>query len=172
MDTIEKMHTDATGVVGPSGPDAKWLNSFDEVNGIVAGFTAELLKRFGQGKPDALMSWLETECRNLNTIFIGGGLSERPYEVDPAWNNPDRLGQRVLIRLGIEGENRHAVRDAFMVYADEITDLVVDHGDAPIEDWGWELGARQERLARALLDMPAGSDEDPDTPDEAPLSAD
>lgn len=167
---IEKLHSDASGVVGPTEGGKPWLNSLDEVNAIVEHFSHQVLKRFGEDG-EAFMPWLESETRALNSVFLGPGLEERPYATDPAWNNPDKLGTRVLLRLGINGENRHAVRDAFMVLADELTDVVIKHGDEPIADWGWELGALRERTARALLDMPAGSDEDPDpTGDTTPLA--
>lgn len=135
------------------------LNNSDSVSEIVATFTHDLLSRLSD---DGFTEWLEAECRKLNMIFIGGGLHERPYRTDVDWNNPDRLGFRVQLRLGISGEQRYAVRDAFMVLANELATVVIERGDQPIEDWGWELDALQEKWVRALLDAPSGDEDDPD----------
>jgi hypothetical protein len=158
----EQMQTDATGVIGPSDSDtAPWLNSADEVNALVNQFALDVFDRFAAFGTDTagFMSWLEGECRALNAIFIGSGRADRPYKTDPIWNTPDKLGSRVVVALGLDCEDdRHAVRDAFMVLADRLTDVMIAHGDEPISQWGWELSALQQRTAAALLGLPLSAD--------------
>lgn len=144
------------GLIGPkSGDDAvPFLNTTDEVSNIVKSFAAEVLKRFAAGDPKGFMSWLESECRDWNAVFIGKGRADRPYVTDPAWNNPEKLGHKALLIMGIDGEQRNAVRDVFMVLADQLTDVAAEAESADLSGQEWKLAGPIERASHALLGLP------------------
>lgn len=120
MDPIEQLHADASGVPGPgTEPGKTWLNSADVVNRIIRNFAAELLQSLG--RPD-FMDWLAFACSSMNSLFLGDGQSD-VYSKGP-WNRPDQLGEFVLKALQINGDTHTAVRDAFMVFANQMLSLV------------------------------------------------
>lgn len=155
-DNTERMHSDASGLIGPKSGDDEvpFLNTLDEVGNIVRTFAAEVLKRFASGDAAGFMSWLEGECRDWNAVFIGKGRADRPYITDPAWNNPDRLGHKALLIMGIDGEHRNAVRDVFMVLADQLTDVAAEAESSDLDGQEWKLDGPIERATHALLGLP------------------
>ncbi|CAE6714505.1 hypothetical protein [Paraburkholderia haematera] len=84
-------------------------------------------------KPGALAR-LDFECLRMNNLFLGVTPSDE-FERGP-WNTPEQLGTYILQALRIDGEDRLAVRDAFMWYIDKVTNVYKpgDEFDAvPIE---------------------------------------
>ena len=159
---IGKMHTDATGVVGPNPDnDPPWLNALDEVDGIVRVFASEMLKRLADPDAKAFNDWVASECQRLNTLFLGYEPGEQSYggwKRGP-WNTPLSLGSFArALYIPADEDDRFAVRDLFMAYAVEIAGIVVQHQGEPVERWGDEMSAPTERIVRALLGFPPGND--------------
>jgi hypothetical protein len=71
------MHSDASGVEGPSETDSpRWLNAVDAVDEVVRGFAVGVVNRYGASReagPDLsdFMAWLDWRCRQLNSLFLG-----------------------------------------------------------------------------------------------------
>lgn len=147
--SIEKMHTDAGGVAGPDGSGLVWLNSVEVVDRIVGDFTAFVIKEAGE---EGFVDRLEFECRRMNGLFLGLTPTDK-YSRGP-WNSPDHLGASILKRLVINGETKNGVRDAFMVYADDILGFVEDAAGRNERDWRALLDAKVARLRCALLGIP------------------
>lgn len=147
--SLEKLHTDASGVPGPgTEPGKDWLNSGEVVNRIIRDFAAELLKKVSE--PDFL-SWLEFECRRMNGIFMGSAPSDR-YSRGP-WNRPDQLGEFVLQAMQINGETHTAVRDAFMVFSNHLLSIAVSAGEDFDAAQSSEIDELIARLRDALLGL-------------------
>lgn len=143
----ERRVTDDSGVAGPvAGNNPPWLNSVEAVSAIVRQFTADFIRRYGVVDHQRLMAWLAPECNNMNALFIGGGLLTQPYRLGP-WNTPEQLGTHISVALGISGELRWAVRDAFMLYASKIGALAREHQE---ED---QADAYQTALATAVSEF-------------------
>jgi hypothetical protein len=124
---MERMATDDSGVKGPNADNSPpWLNSTEAVSAIVRQFAADLIRRYGQSSHKDLMAWLTNECFRMNELFIGAGLDTTPYSRGP-WNTPDHLGHHLALALHIDGELRLAVRDAFMIFASKIGELMRQH---------------------------------------------
>ncbi|MGV6874459.1 hypothetical protein ACUSIJ_17440 [Pseudochelatococcus sp. B33] len=97
-----------------------WLNAARVVDRIVHEFVRDLLGQLENR--DTFADWLSQEARRLNDLFLGIVPSEA-YATGP-WNAPDQCGRYVLRTLGIDGEPETAVRDAFVLLASRIVDLV------------------------------------------------
>lgn len=150
----ERMHSDDSGVQGPvDGDNPRWLNQADVVDGIVREFAAAFLRRYGQIPTDGLMAWLSNECARMNSLFIGEGLLTMPYRRGP-WNTPDQLGFHLSLALNLDGEIRLAVRDAFMVFAAGLGDLVRAHQDpASLDALKAALDGATAKFAQQLLGL-------------------
>lgn len=123
----ERIATDDSGIPGPGGENSPpWLNSTEAVDDIVRKFAASLIRRYGTVPHKDMLAWLTNECFRMNELFIGGGLETMPYSRGP-WNTPDQLGQHLVLALGIDGELRLAVRDAFMIFGARIGALMREH---------------------------------------------
>lgn len=92
-----------------------WLNTAAVVDRIIRDFTKEVLQAAGSS---GFMAKLEFKCRAMNSLFLGTAAEDR-YHRGP-WNTPEQMGEYVLHALGINGEPRNAVRDAFMVYMSKL----------------------------------------------------
>lgn len=97
-----------------------WLNSARVVNLVVRAFVQDLLLNL-DGR-DTFADWLQSESQRLNDLFLGIEPSET-YATGP-WNVPEQCGRYVLRILGIDGAPQTAVRDAFVLLASRIVDLV------------------------------------------------
>lgn len=97
-----------------------WLNAARVVNLIVREFVRDLLVHLDKG--DAFADWLAREAQRLNDLFLGI-VSSETYATGP-WNAPERCGSYVLRALGIDGAPETAVRDAFVLLASRIVDLI------------------------------------------------
>lgn len=123
----EKIATDDSGVQGPNANNSPpWLNSTEAVSAIVREFAADLIRRYGVASHKDLMGWLSNECGRMNSLFIGEGLETKPYRRGP-WNTPDQLGHHLMLALHIDGEDRLAVRDGFMIFASKVGALMREH---------------------------------------------
>lgn len=148
--SIEKMHTDASGVKGPDPKsDKTWLNTLEVVDGIVVEFTNWVLEN---ATKESFPGQLDFQCRRLNNLFLGISQSDK-YSIGP-WNAPDEIGDFVLRQLQIDGESRTAVRDAFMIHAAAVIDIFADAEDTPEESWKQALDGRIALLRSALLGIP------------------
>jgi hypothetical protein len=125
-EALNKLHTDASRVLGPIPGDGKiWLNSTGVVDKLIRAFTADMLTALAAKKD--FMPWLEFEALRLNNLFLGRSPSDT-YEIGP-WNKPDQLGQHVLISLVINGETHLGVRDGFYWYTDKVMHLTKNNFD-------------------------------------------
>jgi hypothetical protein len=162
--SIDALRPGAAGDARPSEPGARpWLNTVEHVDAIVREFGSQTLRRFSQPDTDAFMRWVEGECLRLNALFLGyapDAVEFGGWRRDP-WNTPERLGRFVRIHYAPADEvDRFAVRDAFMFYANDIVVITRENAGRPVEDWGVDLDALTERIVRALLGLPDGSDPD------------
>ena len=164
--TFEGLHADALRavVVGPTAKnDPPGLNTVQDVDGVVRSFGSDVLRRFGEPDTAAFMAWLDSECRRMNTLFLGYQPGEKEYRgwKRSPWNTPNGLA--VFIRIHYfpsDDEDRFAVRDAFMRYTQDVIATTKGNEGKPIDDWGWQLDALTEQLVRALLGLPNGMDPD------------
>ncbi|NPT44368.1 hypothetical protein GNZ12_24260 [Paraburkholderia sp. 1N] len=100
-----------------------WLNEPRVVDRLIRDWTIRALHVLT--KPDALAR-LDFECVRMNNLFLGVTPNDE-FERGP-WNTPEQLGTYIRQALRIDGEDRLAVRDAFMWYIDKFTD-VYEPGD-------------------------------------------
>lgn len=152
---LKKLHTDMTGVQGIDIPEGKrWLNTVDEVDGIVRYYTSEYLRRLKDLSDEfpweALGKWVDAEASRLNHLFLGFPAEHSLYERG-IWNTPDQLGASLRLSSRIDGEWRFAVRDAFLKHTYAVTDTYLAHKDDPVSEWGWKLDALMEDLTCGLL---------------------
>lgn len=99
------------------------------------------------------MDRLEFECARMNGLFLGSG-PDGGFERG-SWNCPEQLGSHLLVTLSIDGETRNAVRDAFMVYANRMVDLL-EHALGGVDDADFKTGLDKliGELRCALLGIP------------------
>lgn len=97
-----------------------WLNAARVVDRIVRAFVRDLLGQLDNR--DTFADWLRQEAGRLNDLFLGIAPSD-VYATGP-WNAPEQCGRYVLRILDIDGEPETAVRDAFVLLASRIVDLV------------------------------------------------
>lgn len=139
-------------IFGESAPgDAgRWLNSARVVDGIVRHFFANFLRDLGE---HGFMDRLGFECARMNGLFLGSG-PDGGFERG-SWNCPEHLGSYLLTTLSIDGETRNAVRDAFMVYANRLVDLIERMPDGA-DDAALKAGIDKlvGELRSALLGIP------------------
>lgn len=109
-----------SGILELEAGGKTWLNAARVVNVIVREFVRDLLVNLDRS--DAAADWLRGEAQRLNDLFLGAARSEA-YATGP-WNTPEQCGQYVLRTLGIDGAPETAVRDAFVLLASRIVDLV------------------------------------------------
>jgi hypothetical protein len=152
---LYRLHTDMTGVQGLEIPEGKrWLNTFEEVDSIVRLFTSEYLRHLGTLSDtytwEDLGRYVDTQAGNLNDLFLGYPAEDPVYERG-VWNTPAQLGHSMRIQTQISGEDRLAVRDAFVQHSLAVTDIVQSHKDDPVEVWGWKIDALIEDLASAIM---------------------
>lgn len=163
---MEALHADASGVIGPTdNNDPPWLNTVQDVDGVVRSFGSDVLRKFAEPDTDAFMKWLETECRRLNNLFLGYQPGETEYAGwrRGPWNTPDQLGMFIRIHyFPSDDEDRFAVRDAFMRYTQDVIATTKANDGKPVDEWGWELDALTEQLVRALLGLPSGNNPEED----------
>lgn len=141
--------------------DRPWLNQIDLVNGIVRNFMHQVLSRLGEVAAakgegqEAAFDWVAHECGRLNTAFLGYDPErEHPRYTLGLWNTPGQLGSFVRKNIPQAGEDRLAVRDAFAGLVEGIMETMANHGDQPVEEWGWELEVQADELARILMGFP------------------
>jgi hypothetical protein len=103
------------------------LNAAAVVDCIIRDFTREVIGLIGSGD---FMARLDFECRRMNSLFLGITQTDK-YRRGP-WNAPDQMGEYVQKALLINGTTRLAVRDAFMLYVDQLLDSI-DPG-APFDE--------------------------------------
>lgn len=129
--------------------DPKQLKSAPVVDRLIRKFTAWVIKT---SDSPHFMPQLEFECRRMNGLFLGESPTDK-YLRGP-WNAPDQCGEFVQHALQIDGTTRLAVRDAFMVHAAAVIDLM--EGSVGREDQAWkaDLDALISRLRSALLGIP------------------
>ena len=171
-DWKERLHSSVEGVPGltpdgKEGPDGPWLNDLDRVEAIVRTFCSDFMRRLGEaiesddpGAMGKLVSLTKADSDRMNQLFIGTGLPHSMPHTRGPWNTPEQLGRHIGIAMEIEGEQRHAVRDAFMITASEMKTLSEQHVKDPFEDWSWKLDVQVERLTHALLGLPYLADSD------------
>lgn len=169
----ERLHSNSVGCPGAdpdnkNGPDGPWLNDFETVNAIVRKFCSDFMQRLGEaiesdapGAMDKLVSLTKADSDRMNQLFIGTGLPHTMPHTRGPWNTPEQLGRHIGIAMQIEGEQRHAVRDAFMITASEMKTLSEQHVEDPFEDWAWKLDGQVERLVYALLGRPFMDENEP-----------
>jgi len=92
------------------------------VDGLVRRFTAEALDILAPPRSPTFMAAIDFECRRMNNLFLSVTPNDT-YERG-TWNTPDQLGTYIRQALRIDGEDRLAVRDAFMWYLDKVVDAV------------------------------------------------
>lgn len=122
-ENLDRMHHDVSDLPGPREGADPWLNSTATVERIVLSFAVELFRRLHDA-PGTVMQWLDWECARLNRIFIGETLPEGARFSRGPWNTPDLLGASILLRFKIEGETHTGVRDAFMLLASHLVDVL------------------------------------------------
>lgn len=148
--SLEKLHTDATGVPGPRpGSGRVWLNTVEVVNALIRDFTAELLNEIG--RQGDLMAWLVFEATRMNNLFLGITESDL-FDIGP-WNRPDQCGIFVANALTLDCELRLAVRDAFMAYAAKVLAVYRESGGEFDEVQRRRLFDLSEQLKNALLGL-------------------
>lgn len=158
---IERLHADASGVVGPSpGDTPPWLNQTTIADLIARGFCADVVKHFADDDETAFGTWLDAECERWNDLYLGYQPGETPgeYKRGP-WNTPDNLGVSIPVNMKFDcDDTAKAVRDAFMITAANVVTAVTDHVGEDLAEWGWQLDAASETLAKGLLGLPIDSD--------------
>lgn len=149
--SLERMHTDASGVQGPRpGSGREWLNSVPVVDRMVRDFSREVIEK-ADGSPEFL-SMVDFECRRMNGLFLGSSPSDK-FDRGP-WNAADQLGEYILKAMQINGETRMAVRDAFMVHAARLLQILRDAEGKPDGEFTKELERAVAALRSALLGLP------------------
>ncbi len=166
----ERLHTSIEHVPGPGKePDKEWLNSLDVADQYVRHFAAEVLRRWPDGG-DPFTSWVANEAQVANGLFFGIVPSDT-YATGP-WNSPDHLGHYLHIALPITGEDRFAVRDAFMWLALEVVKVAKEYIEHPPQQWIWRVDGLIEQVSYALVGAPLDTGDiepadDTPTPDTA-----
>lgn len=152
MNDRERTLTDDSLVVGPVKDNSPaWLNEVGAVSGIVKAFASDFIRRYGIVEHGSFVRWLENECFRMNSLFIGEGLETMPYRRGP-WNTPDQLGHHLALSMKIDGEQRFAARDAFMVFSSKIGQLMRDNqGDESMRKLQSALDKETSEFATILL---------------------
>lgn len=156
---MERLHSSTEGLVLPKAGGPPWLTTMEVVDGIVREFMGEVIARYGTASQADFMGWLEAECLRMNELFSGYRANESrdDFQRSP-WNMPQSIGVFVGMAMQIDCEARNAVRDAFMVTAASVIEILNADEGKPVEQWGWKLDAAREALRDALMGIPA-SDE-------------
>jgi hypothetical protein len=151
MDALEKMHTDASGVPGPTPDGPEWLNSVGVVDKILREFGAEAIRRLGE--PDGF-GWVMNRSRELNATFMGQGYADPVVYRTGPWNTPEFIGHNCIEALRIDGEDRMGPMMALMVMATDMAEVVHANEGRPAEHYAPELERILERTRNALLGLP------------------
>lgn len=152
-DAMERLHSDASGVVGPNPDDnPPWLNQLDVADRIVRQFGLGITERYGQIPQDQFMDWLKEQCRDINDLFLGykPGEVRTDYKRGP-WNTPDQLGMNICANLRFNAMTDESVRDAAMYFARDFISSLNHYEGKPVEEWGWILDADIQKLVWGLL---------------------
>ena len=155
MNPLEKMHTDASGVPGPTPDGPPWLNSIPVVAGILKEYAAESIRRVGE--PGGL-EWVLQRARQLNATFLGHGYADPIIYATGPWNTPEFVGNNCIRALRINGEDREGPMLALLAMVSELVDIVQAHeGEHPAE-FGPRMDAVILRTRNALLGLPMGEE--------------
>ena len=151
MTQIEQLHSDITGVPGPTPDGPPWLNSVQEVDKIIRAYGAEAIRKLGE---DGGLDWVMQRARQLNATFLGHGYADPIiYKAGP-WNTPEFIGHNCLEALRINGEDREGPMLALLDMASRLIDVVQTNEGQEPEAYAPEMERILERTRNALLGLP------------------
>lgn len=149
---IERLHTDAGGVPGPSPDDPlPWLNSVPVVEKLVRQYFHDLFSYLGQGKSiDGLPNFLLEKAKYMNKLFLQY-FPQMPeydgYRTGP-WNTPDQLGKFLAYYLHLSGYTHQMVALALEQEAVVVLEQILS--GVPEEEWQRATDRAVDRLVRGL----------------------
>jgi hypothetical protein len=153
VDPLERMHSDASGVPGPSPGGPEWLNSVGVVDRILREFGAEAIRRIGE--PNGA-KWVTDRAREMNATFLGHGYADPVIYATGPWNTPEFIGHNCITALRIDGEDREGPMLAMMSMAADMAEVVHANEEREPEHYAPELERILERTRNALLGLPVG----------------
>lgn len=151
-EAIERLHTNAGGIPGPSPDDPlPWLNSVPVVERLVRQYFHDLFTYLGQGKSvEGLPDFLLEKATYLNRMFLQF-LPQMPeyggYRTGP-WNTPEQLGMFISKYLHIPGYTRQMVALALEQEAVPVLEKILS--GKPEAQWQAATDRAVDRLVRGL----------------------
>lgn len=153
MNRLEKMHSDASGVPGPTPDGPPWLNSIPVVAAILQEFAAGAIRRVGE--PGGL-KWVMQRARELNATFLGHGYADPViYETGP-WNTPEFIGSNCIRALRITGEDREGPMLALLAMVSDLVAVVEANEGKDPQEYGPAMDKIILRTRNAMLGLPLG----------------